>query len=355
MILNATPVAPAALGSQIASREAEKSSGRNECRESGTNPDGFASSASLFSALSESNAYREYHAAFETSTGLSLSLRRPGEKCQRGSPEKHADGSSFSALMARMNRHGEDRVTFQKELEEEAQFEPKTLKCFAGLCETAVPVRVGEKVAAFLQTGGVLDEKPNQPQFSRIAREFLGNGTSTDLKQAEDAYFKLRVLIPSQYQAMIKLLSMFAAQLGACGKLLVLQRTGAQQPAVARAREIIDAGFQEELSLGSVARQVNVSAGYFSEVFKKDTGLNFAEYVARLRVRKAESLLHTSKTPIGKIAFEAGFQTLSQFNRTFRRCANVAPRAYRASLVEAEQRNLRICAVFPPRCGDSEP
>ena len=34
--------------------------------------------------------------------------------------------------------------------------EPKTLKCFAGLCDSAVPVRVGENLVAFLQTGQIL-------------------------------------------------------------------------------------------------------------------------------------------------------------------------------------------------------
>ena len=234
-----------------------------------------------------------------------------------------------------MNCVGEDCFALQIQLEEEARFGPKTLKCFAGLCETAVPVLAGERLVAFLQTGGILNAAPNQPQFSKIARELLRLGSSIDLKQAEITYYKLRVLTSSQYQAMIKLLSMFATHLGACAELMILQRAGAQRPAVAHARQIIDAGFREELSLGDVARQVNVSAGYFSELFKTDTGLNFIEYVARLRVGKAETLLHNSTLRISEVAFDVGFQSLSQFNRTFRRFASVSPRAYRASLVES--------------------
>ena len=276
--------------------------------------------------------FRDYQEAFEKSTGLSLSLHQP-ESQQGGSvPSKPATGSPFCGLMARTNRPCEACIALQKRLEDEAHLQPKTLKCFAGLCETAVPVRVGEKLVAFLQTGGILVETPNQRQFSRITRELLRLGTHIDLKQVEEAYFALRVLTPQQYQAMIKLLSIFASHLAACGNQLALERTGKGTPAIARARQIIDTGFREELSLGEVASQVNMSAGYFSEMFKKATGLNFVNYVARLRVEKAKNLLQNPKFRISEVAFEVGFQSLSQFNRTFQQVVGLSPRAYRTSL-----------------------
>ncbi len=93
-----------------------------------------------------------------------------------------------------------------------------------------------------------------------------------------------------------------------------------------------DEGFREELSLGDIARRVNVSAGYFSTMFKKATGLNFVDYVARLRVEKAKNLLQNPKFRISEVAYDVGFQSLSQFNRTFRRVIGASPRAWRATL-----------------------
>ena len=291
------------------------------------------SSAPIFSALSESAMYRDYQDAFEKSTGLSLELHQPGEDHGCGAQAQRPGGtvSPFCALMARSNRSCEGCVALQKDLESKAQLQPKTLKCFAGLCETAVPVRVGEKLIAFLQTGRILVETPNQRQFGKITRELLRLGTHVDLKLAEEAYFASRVITPVQYQAMVKLLSIFATHLAACGDQLALERSAGGNVAVARGRKIIDAGFRDELSIGEVARQVNVSAGYFSLLFKKATGINFVEYVARLRVEKAKNLLHNPKFRISEIAFEVGFQSLSQFNRNFQRFAGISPRAYRAS------------------------
>jgi AraC-like DNA-binding protein/ligand-binding sensor protein len=289
--------------------------------------------APIFNALSESAMFRDYQDAFEKSTGLSLDLHRPGEDLGCGAQAQRPGGtvSPFCALMARSNRSCEGCLALQKDLESKAQLQPKTLKCFAGLCETAVPVRVGEKLIAFLQTGRILIETPNQRQFGKITRELLRLGTHVDLKLAEEAYFASRVITPVQYQAMVKLLSIFATHLAACGDQLALERSAGGNVAVARGRKIIDAGFRDELSIGEVARQVNVSAGYFSLLFKKATGMNFVEYVARLRVEKAKNLLHNPKFRISDVAFEVGYQSLSQFNRDFLRFAGVSPRAYRAS------------------------
>lgn len=80
----------------------------------------------------------------------------------------------------------------------------------------------------------------------------------------------------------------------------------------------VEANHTEELSLARVAQVVNLSASYFTELFKKSTGMNFGEYVARVRVEKAKCLLRTGEPRITAIAFNAGFQSLSQFNRAFK-------------------------------------
>ncbi|MDO8540179.1 MAG: PocR ligand-binding domain-containing protein [Opitutaceae bacterium] len=301
------------------------------------------SSSPLWSALSESAMFRDYQAAFEKATGLPLSIHPPGTDHESGSMDRPAVGNTFCALMARTNRSCEACLALQRKLEEEAKLQPKTLKCFAGLCETAVPVRMGEGLIAFLQTGRILIESPNQRQFSKTTRELLRLGTEIDLKQLEEAYYATRVLAPDQYESMVRLLTIFAGHLAAAGNQLALQRSAPEDSPVSRARKIIDEGYREELSLGEVAGRVNVSAGYFSMMFKKVTGLNFGDYVARLRVEKAKNLLQNPKFRISEVAYEVGFQSLSQFNRTFRRILGASPRAWRATLgVSTKVRRNRI-------------
>lgn len=283
----------------------------------------------MLTALSKSQIYRDYNEALEEATGRPLDFNAPGLKVFR--PEKE-EAPAFCALMAKSNQSCAECYALQKKLEKRAKLDPKNLKCFAGLCETAVPVRVGENLIAFLYSGHVLVDSPDQVQFNRVAEQLIRWGTQVDLKQAQDAYFAATVLSPTQYQWLVRLLAIFAQQLAACGTQLAVQQTRSQPSAVSRARKIIDLRYQEDISLSKIAGLVNVSATYFSEVFKKATGMNFVEYVARVRIEQAKHLLQNPNKRIGEIALEAGFHSLSQFNRDFKRFTGQAPKAFRATL-----------------------
>jgi AraC-like DNA-binding protein/ligand-binding sensor protein len=285
----------------------------------------------LYSALSGSAMFRDFQEAFVKATGLPLTMHPPAGEPEGSSAEQPGSASPFCAQMAGAHHAGTTFVAFQKRLEAEATLEPVTLKSLAGMCETAVPVRIGEKLVAFLQTGGVLLANPNQRHFSGVAREFLRLGTPAELKHFEKGYYASRVLAPEQYDSMVRLVVMFARHLATCGDQFALQRMGPETLTIARARQIIAVGFREELSLGIVAQQVNVSTGYFSEQFKKGTGLNFGDYVARLRVGEARTLLRTSNSRVSDVAFEVGFKSLSQFNRSFHRIAGMSPRTCQAT------------------------
>jgi len=285
----------------------------------------------VFEALSDSDIYRDYKDAFTKATGLPLSLEAPGENELR--LRKSSSPPPFCALMAKTNVSCGACYALQRQLEESAKLEPKTLKCFAGLCETAVPVRIGENLIAFLHTGHVLVDRPEKAGFRKIAKELERQGSQLDLKQAEEAWFATRVLSAAQYDSLVRLLGIFAKHLASCGNQLALRKHHPEPAAVERAREIIELNHEEELSLAKVAGSVNVSTSYFSEIFKKATGINFVEYVARLRVEKARNLLQNPDRRISEVAFEVGFQSLSQFNRAFKKHAGMTPSAARCTEV----------------------
>jgi AraC-like DNA-binding protein len=98
-----------------------------------------------------------------------------------------------------------------------------------------------------------------------------------------------------------------------------------------KARKFIHEHSDEELSLTKVAKFVNISANHFSEKFKEVTGVNFVDYIARTRAEKAGELLQNSNLRISEIAFAVGFQSLSQFNRVFKKLTGKSPSAYRAA------------------------
>ena len=106
-------------------------------------------------------------------------------------------------------------------------------------------------------------------------------------------------------------------------------QNGVEPADVWNARRFIEQNSANELSLTTVAKAVNTSPTHFSEKFKSVTGINFVDYVARRRFGNACQLLQESDLPVSEIAFAVGFQSLSQFNRVFKKLSGKSPRAYR--------------------------
>ena len=283
--------------------------------------------------LKRSQIYRDYEYAFRETTGLPLRLRavEAFDLTHRGDPKE----SPFCALMAQGNQSCSACLRVQKRVEEDARLESKTLQCFAGMYETAVPVRVGEKLIAFLQTGQVLLHEPDAAHFAKTARAAHNFETTMDLKRLEEAYFQSRVLTTRQYAAIVQLLEIFAQHLASLSNQFVLREVNAEAPAIKRARAIITERHRDDLSLEKLAKAVNMSTCYFCKVFKAATGMTFTDYLALVRVEEVKNLMLNPQLRISEAAFEAGFQSLSQFNRVFRRVAGEAPTAYRERIQAA--------------------
>ncbi len=108
-------------------------------------------------------------------------------------------------------------------------------------------------------------------------------------------------------------------------------RNRAEPVEIWKTRKFIEEHSAEELSLSKVAKAVNISRNHLSERFKQVTGVNFVDYVARTRFEKACDLLLNSDLRISEIAFAVGFQSLSQFNRVFKKLSGKSPMEYRAA------------------------
>ena len=290
----------------------------------------------LVAQLRRSQIFRDYENAFRETTGLPITLRpiEAFDLPHHGDPKE----SPFCALMAKSNHSCAACLQLQRKVEEQARWEPKTLKCFAGLCDSAVPVRVGENLIAFLQTGQILLHAPLKSEFEKATRQLIQWGTEVDLKQYEEAYFQTRVVTRKQYESIVRLLTIFAQHLSALSNQLMVQSASTESPAISRARTFIAERFADELSLTAVAQSVNLSAFYFCNIFKKATGMTFTDYLARVRVEKVKNILLNPHKRVSEAAYEAGFQSLSQFNRVFRRIDGASPTLYRDRLRGGEKR-----------------
>ena len=93
-----------------------------------------ADSRVLVTRLRRSQVYRDYERAFRDTTGLPIALRpiEAFDLPHHGDPQENP----FCAVMAQSNHSCSACLQLQKRVEEEARLEPKTLKCFAGLCDS---------------------------------------------------------------------------------------------------------------------------------------------------------------------------------------------------------------------------
>ena len=85
----------------------------------------------------------------------------------------------------------------------------------------------------------------------------------------------------------------------------------------------------ENLSLEQLAEQAGFSKYYFSRLFREVTGTTCHNYVIRRRILYAQNLLADSSVPITEVSMRTGFNSLTTFNRIFKKHLGCTPSEYR--------------------------
>ena len=287
----------------------------------------------LVEKLASAVIFREFQKAFEDATSLPLALRSVEGWQLAHNGSRHQNG--FCALMSQTNRSCSACLQTQQRVCEGVNAESCTLSCSFGISETAVGVRIGRKIIAYLQTGQVFF-KPPTPQKTRNALMQIKRwGLKIDMKNAARRYNETPVVGRGEYQARVRLLQFFADQLGVTANQIILQQQTAEPAQIIRARRFIEEHHHEDLSLDGVSMQAGMSRFHFCKRFRKSTGVTFTQYISRVRVEKAKQLLLNINFRISEIAYEAGFQSLTHFNRVFKQMVGESPSGYRTHLPQS--------------------
>lgn len=286
--------------------------------------------AALIDTLASSKLYREYERAFTDAIGVPLTLR--AVDCWQLPYHGKRGENAYCALLAAKSRSCAACLRTSQRLARLASNQPATITCASGLSETAVPVRVHDRLLGFLQTGQVFSKPPTEGLFERTARVLQQWDVAARKEHLRRAFFETRTLTPVQHESVVVLLSIFSQHLSIVGGQITVWKGNSEPPVIARAKSYIIEHQSEDLSLGQVARAVNASSFYFCKLFKKSTGINFIDYVSRLRIGKAKNLLLNPNCLISEIAFEVGFQSLTHFNRVFKKITGLSPSRYRRQL-----------------------
>jgi AraC-like DNA-binding protein/ligand-binding sensor protein len=283
----------------------------------------------LVEMLLRSRLFCDYESVFTKATGLPLALR-PLEYWQLEHHQK-TNENRFCAMLA--ERPATLAVCLQSHAEiiQHTGITPRTETCPFGLTETAVPVRLGEETIGFLRIGQVLRRSAIQTDKTRAASKLAECGVSFagGIRKAWEA---TPIIPKDKYGAIVRLLAFFAEQLSALINQIVLEKQNAEPPLVRKAREYIQLHKSEPLSLAAVAQASGASVFHFCKVFKKSTGLKFTDYVTRVRLEDAKTQLVNPSRRISEVAYDVGFQSLTQFNRMFKRTFGQSPTEFRAHL-----------------------
>ena len=279
-----------------------------------------------FSRLSRAAAFRRFCRLLCDTTGFSLVFVAPGAVRR---DLLYYQGSQ--APLCELLRHDRGFLARCQQCDREHCAEAARRRrgysypCHAGLVDIVVPVYVGRRHVGTFMGGQLLPEPPTPAGFRKLAARL--EGFACDRQRLRDAYFHTTYMPPERLKNLVDLVSLFAEHFRELGSRLVEEPAPATP--VARARDFISQHLTEPFTLADVSGAAGLAPAYFSSLFKRDTGEPLVAYVRRLRVDHAKTLLETTAYPVGRIAPEAGFSSLSSFNRCFRLVTGASPRAYR--------------------------
>lgn len=103
---------------------------------------------------------------------------------------------------------------------------------------------------------------------------------------------------------------------------------------VEEARDYIRQNFNRSIGLNEISERFFINPYYFSQLFKKKTGMKYQDYVTELRIDRAQRLLKESDLKLYEICEMIGYSDMNHFNRIFEREVGLKPGEYRKKLRE---------------------
>lgn len=93
--------------------------------------------------------------------------------------------------------------------------------------------------------------------------------------------------------------------------------------------QYVNAHYFEDLYLDKMAEIFNTTPKYFSNFFKKNSGVNFVEYVNKIRILPAKEFLKNTEMPVNGVSEKVDFVNSSTFINAFKKYCGISPTEYR--------------------------
>lgn len=119
---------------------------------------------------------------------------------------------------------------------------------------------------------------------------------------------------------------------------------------LARARDFMRHAYQQPVSLSDISAQANLSSYYFLRVYKQIYGETPHEFLTRLRIERAKTLLARGSHNVTETCFEVGFSSLGSFSTLFAHRVGLTPSAYRRYTRSGISVPATVRSLFVPSC-----
>jgi two-component system response regulator YesN len=114
-----------------------------------------------------------------------------------------------------------------------------------------------------------------------------------------------------------------------CVEHVIEQRRGENAKPIREAQKYIAEHYAQPIGLEAISLRAGFNPTYFSALFKKETGMNFIDYLIDVRIREAKRLLADPRKTIADVAQDVGYSDVKHFSRVFTRSTGIQPSKYR--------------------------
>jgi AraC-like DNA-binding protein len=177
---------------------------------------------------------------------------------------------------------------------------------------------------------GVLSSREH-PEISWLVQEII----ATLQQQDRNYQFSVRGLMLS---LMVRLMNLFALQEQQDARSL--ERNSLP---IAPALHYIRTNYAQDFQMDTLAAVCDLSPTHFRRLFSSIMGFGPLEYLNRIRITHAVTMLRITERPILDISEEVGFHSISSFNRHFSEIVGMTPSNYRKQLSAANDRSIQKC------------
>jgi AraC-like DNA-binding protein len=119
---------------------------------------------------------------------------------------------------------------------------------------------------------------------------------------------------------------------------------------LSRSRDFLAAHLDQRVGLACAAGEAHLSQYHYHRMFSQAFGETPHEFVSRLRIEKAKSLLAVENLSVTEICLESGYESLGTFSSRFRSVTGMSPVQFRREIRRVYQSALIVPARFVPHC-----